>query len=137
MGNARVANTTTPSHWQKNQHGIADTRNQEPEHAQSAELSCQSLNTNTSSSVLTAKVRLRESMAEYIVSGPSSSERLEAAGMEVIVRCKDCKWFGFIPAFRKAGFCFKRYDDGCDNIFVGVNDYCCWGELKELTNGRA
>lgn len=79
-------------------------------------------------------------MAEYIVNGPSSPERLKAAGMEVIVRCTDCELSGewnehcacAIEIVRTPSLAF------CGRTFMPVrpNDYCSRGKLKEMANGK-
>lgn len=69
-------------------------------------------------------------MTEFIVSGPSTPERLESAGMEVIVRCKDCEY-----SHSDATLCSRPEE--VDNgywMFINSDGYCAWG-IKRTKNG--
>lgn len=71
-------------------------------------------------------------MAEFIVSGPSTPERLESAGMEVIVRCEDC---GKCSKNNKVLLtCPPQYisEYWCRHFetYVDPDNHCSWGMLR-------
>lgn len=71
-------------------------------------------------------------MAEYITSSNSSAEVLKAKGMEVITRCRDCRYG--TPSVRD-GFIvcelFSALGSGKYGYEVEPCGQCYWGEPRE------
>lgn len=61
-----------------------------------------------------------------------------AADVVEVVRCKDCKWYKESKLLATNKFCFRLKDRNGDR--VGYNfapdDFCSYGERKELDNGK-
>ncbi|MGN0608972.1 MAG: hypothetical protein ACI4J6_07180 [Oscillospiraceae bacterium] len=60
-------------------------------------------------------------------------EAIPAADVVEVVRCKDCKYLLKDPSEREAHLCSRN---GFIRGRVNLDDFCSYGERKELDNGK-
>lgn len=74
-------------------------------------------------------LELLKNVLDLINRQKAEIERLKAADVVEVVRCKDCK-------YRKTEDCAMFYECNCgeQHTWENDNDFCSYGERKELDN---